>query len=368
MKLRSRQLQRINVGSSKITIPQHTFSLDEGVHPELVGTAVMKSSKIAPVNLEMSFAAEEESEEKLDCPSSPWASNDGLYKPTENDKAKVPNLHNKFRKQYSVQDAWAKGNIAKYNQKLSGRRSADFKFLFPCLECSTCCFPNNTALIPIGEKSYTNVCANTDVFLDGAFISTFASLVCHYKHSTAPTVPINSGKDVPQLTHVTFPNSVMAIKDYKPLPSGIQCIVAVMHTKLHYAVMEITVVTRTIKIFDGLHWDLLKWNDQVIRVMRNCNLVDPNVEPFAAQFILDPAVSKTMGRSRKPQEYVNVFNVIIALQRWQLERGSFLHQLDGNNCGPIACLKILELFHAIIVEAALEVYENKNISQFVMAE
>ncbi len=94
--------------------------------------------------------------------------------------------------------------------------------------------------------------------------------------------------------------------------------------------------------------------------MRNCILVDPNVEPSAAQFNPDPAVSKTVGRSRKPQEYVNGFDVIIALQRWQLERGSFLHQLDGNNCGPIACLKILELFHVIDIEAAHEVYEKKT--------
>jgi hypothetical protein len=56
------------------------------------------------------------------------------------------------------------------------------------------------------------------------------------------------------------------------------------------------------------------------------------------------------------------------MQKWQLERGSFLHQLDGNNCGPIACLKILELFHAIDVEAAHEVYEKQNIRKFVMAE
>jgi hypothetical protein len=72
--VRSRQLQRINVEDPKNTIPQQTSSDDEGVHPEL-GTAVINSSKIAPVNLEMSFAAGEESKEKLDCPSSPWASN-----------------------------------------------------------------------------------------------------------------------------------------------------------------------------------------------------------------------------------------------------------------------------------------------------
>jgi hypothetical protein len=120
-------------------------------------------------------------------------------------------LHNKFCKQFSVADAWLKGNIAKYHRKLSGRRSADFKFLFPCLEYSTCCFPYKESFISIGEKSYTNVCANTDVWLDGDFISAFASLVCHNNHSSSPTVPINSGKDVPQVSLVTFPNNVMTI-------------------------------------------------------------------------------------------------------------------------------------------------------------
>ncbi len=94
------------------------------------------------------------------------------------------------------------------------------------------------------------MCANTYVWLDGDFISAFASLVCHNNHSSSPTVPINSGKDVPQLSHVTFPNSLMTIKDSKALPSGIKRIVAVMHTRLHYAVMEITIDTKTIKIFD----------------------------------------------------------------------------------------------------------------------
>jgi hypothetical protein len=165
---------------------------------------------------------------------------------------------------------------------------------------------------------------------------------------------------VPQLTHVTFPNSVMTIKDCKPLPSGVQRIVAVMHTSLHYAVMEITVVTKTIKIFDELHWDPFEWKDHVIRAMKNCILVDPFVAPSSAQFIPDPAVSKTVGCSRKPQEYMNGFDIIIAMQKWRLERGSFLHQLDGNNCGPIACLKILELFHVIDVEGAHEAYEKKT--------
>jgi hypothetical protein len=50
----------------------------------------------------------------------------------------------------------------------------------------------------------------------------------------------------------------MTIKDYKALPSGVKCIVAVMHTRLHYAGMEVTIDTKTIKIFDGLHWEHLE--------------------------------------------------------------------------------------------------------------
>jgi hypothetical protein len=93
-------------------------------------------------------------------------------------------------------------------------------------------------LILIGEKSYTNVCANTNVCLDGDFISAIASLVCHNNHSLVPTVLMESGQDVPQLTHVTYPNSHMTINDYKALPSSVKSVVAVMHTMLHYAVMR----------------------------------------------------------------------------------------------------------------------------------
>jgi hypothetical protein len=167
------------------------------------------------------------------------------------------------------------------------------------------------------------VCTNRDAWLDGDFISTFASLVCHNNHSLVPTALMESGQDVPQLTHVTYPKSHMTINDYKALPSSFKCIVAVMHTKLHYAVMEITIDTKTIKIFDGLHWPLLDWKDHVIRAMRKCILVDLFVVPNSAQFNADTAVYEIVGCSRKPKECVNGYDIIIAMQKWQLERATF---------------------------------------------
>ncbi len=298
----------------------------------------------------------EESNVRSNCPDGPFASNNGLNEtPPETHKAKVPMKYKKFFKQYFIADAWFNGNIVKYQRKLNGRRSADFKFLNPYLECSTCDFPHTQQLIPIGEKSYTNVCANTDVWLDGDFISAFASLMCHNNHSLVPRALMKSRLDVSQLTNVTYPNSHMTINDYKALPSSIKCIVAVMHTKEYYVVMEITIDTQTIKIFDGLYCPLLDWKDHVIRAMRKCMLVDPFVVPSSAQFNADTAVVELVGRSRKPQPSVNGYDIIIAMQKWQLERDYFLHQSYGNNCGPIACMKIMELFHAIDVEEAREV-------------
>ncbi len=73
----SRQLQKIHVEHSE-NIPKQTSVDEKGVFKEL-GTAVTNSSKIAPVNLEMSFVAEQLGE-RYDCPASPFASNEGVIK------------------------------------------------------------------------------------------------------------------------------------------------------------------------------------------------------------------------------------------------------------------------------------------------
>jgi hypothetical protein len=43
----------------------------------------------------------------------------------------------------------------------------------------------------------------------------------------------------------------MGQNNYKQLPSRVKWVVAVMHHEQHYAVMEITIATKTIKVFDA---------------------------------------------------------------------------------------------------------------------
>ncbi len=45
-------------------------------------------------------------------------------------------------------------------------------------------------------------------------------------------------------------------------------------------------------------------------------LVDPFVVPSSVQFNADAAVYEIVGGSRKPQEFVNGYDIIIAMQKW----------------------------------------------------
>ena len=54
-------------------------------------------------------------------------------------------------------------------------------------------------------------------------------------------------------------------------------------------------------------------------------LVDPFVVPLSAQFNADAAVYEIVGHSRKPQKFVNGYEITFAMQKWRLERGYFLH-------------------------------------------
>jgi hypothetical protein len=55
-----------------------------------------------------------------------------------------------------------------------------------------------------------------------------------------------------------------------------------MRTSQHYAVMEITIDTQTIKVFDGLYQPFVDWKDHIISAMRKRMLVDPHVVPSSA--------------------------------------------------------------------------------------
>ncbi len=82
-------------------------------------------------------------------------------------------------------------------------------------------------------------------------------------------------------------------------------------------------------------------------------LFDPSVVSSSAQIVHDEVSVDFFSCSRWAKAQINGYDVWIALQKWRLEKGHFIQQMDGLKCKLIACLKIMLLFHLISGKEAI---------------
>jgi hypothetical protein len=52
-------------------------------------------------------------------------------------------------------------------------------------------------------------------------------------------------------------------------------------------------------------------------------------------------------------------------RQWRLPRGSFVKQLDTDNCGPLACSKIIKLYDRIPLERIEQEYKSMGLRRMV---
>jgi hypothetical protein len=74
------------------------------------------------------------------------------------------------------------------------------------------------------------------------------------------------------------------------------------------------------------------------------------------------------GRSRHPQKAFHGYSLFLGLEEWRLERGEFIKQVDTFNCGPIAYMKILEIYKLTTLYEVNLAYNTNSIQSFVMNE
>jgi len=133
------------------------------------------------------------------------------------------------------------------------------------------------------------------------------------------------------------------VGQYKSVPPDINKVVAVVHDRDHYGVLEIDIPSKKVLIYDGLYRDLDKWVDYVFSALKCCMLCDLRITHLNAP---DEPKLMTLGRSRHAKMSIEGYRLTLGIEDyWRFERGHFIKQLDTFNCGPIACMKILEMFH-----------------------
>ena len=208
---------------------------------------------------------------------------------------------------------------------------------------------------------------DTTNWYDGVFISSFSQLVAHYGHITKDERPsLPSQVNIPLLIHITYPMEVLQEGQNKSVPQDITRVVAVLHDRDHYGVLDIDIPDKKVFIYDGLYRDLDRWLDYVFSTMKRCMLCDLRI---AHLYVADEPKNMTLGRSRHAKMSIEGYKLSLGIQdEWRFERGHFIKQLDSFNCGPIACVKILEMFHLTTEYEVNLAYRTNSIRHMVADE
>ncbi len=90
---------------------------------------------------------------------------------------------------------------------------------------------------------------------------------------------------------------------------------------------------------------------------------------IAHLYVADEPKHMTPGRLRHAKMSIEGYKLSLGIQdEWRFERGHFIKQLDSFNCGPIACIKILEMFHLTSDYEVNLAYRTNSIRDMVAAE
>jgi hypothetical protein len=69
--------------------------------------------------------------------------------------------------------------------------------------------------------------------------------------------------------------------------------------------------------------------------------------------------------SRHARMSIEGYKLTAGIHEWRFKREHFVKQVDPFNCGPIACTKILEMFHLTSIYEVKFVYDTNGICNLV---
>jgi hypothetical protein len=164
--------------------------------------------------------------------------------------------------------------------------------------------------------------------------------------------------NLPILIHFTYPKQTLLESQYKPLPPGVTRVVAVLHKAAHYAVLEIDIHNKKVHVYDGLYRDLNRWLDYVFSAMKHCMMCDLEAVHLCEA---DKPKSMKVSRLRHARMTIEGYKLMVGIHEWRFKRGNFVKQVNPFNCGPIACIKILEMFHLTSAYEVKLAYDTNGI-------
>jgi len=211
-----------------------------------------------------------------------------------------------------------------------------------CLCCRLCCdLCSSTGInsIAIPNSQYEYRLRHSTDWYRSDFIAGFAALVKHDAHITTPKY---KSSDRVLMVFTPFPNKPVT----EILPYGSMThFVSVVWNRHHYAVLYYDIDECSVTVFDGLNMDIRKWQDHIIHTVKTYGL-KPLLSSASCEFRYDVSVDEHIRKRTKLETRDMVLDITFddSKKPWQVKNNQSYVQGDGVSCGPIACLKVMEIY------------------------
>ncbi len=125
----------------------------------------------------------------------------------------------------------------------------------------------------------------------------------------------------------------------------------------HYAVLYYDIDERTVTVFDCLNKDIRNWQEHIIHTVKTYGLkliFSSATFKFSYDVYVDECVRKRRRKLEKRDMTLEIsFDDLN--EPWHVKNERSYVQGDGVSCGPIACLKVMDMeIYGFIPEGSIE--------------
>jgi len=121
--------------------------------------------------------------------------------------------------------------------------------------------------------------------------------------------------------------------------------VSVVWNHQHYSVLYYNIEKRSVTVFDGLNADIRNWQDHIIHTVKTYGL-ELLFSSATCEFQYDVYVDERVRKRTKMERIDMVLKICFddLKETWHVKNKQSYVQCDGVSCGPIACLKVMEIY------------------------
>ena len=243
-----------------------------------------------------------------------------------------PGMVKDLRKTYSISVADGWKYLAKFNPGNT--------YMLCYLNCPVCS-PDSKYSILVGNDNFIGRYAYGQEWYKYEFICGFIALVQHTCHTDIPPYRHPGIK----VTMVRTPHPRAQVRESEVLDlDGKTHLVSVACARSHFAVLFYDIERHSVIVYDGLFMKLTTWQHHVMHTLKKYGL-----QRHDAQCNV---VVKT-----KPPELELYFED--KDEPWVVYNDHTILQVDGYNCGPIACLKVMEIYGILPPNSVAEIAHQR---------